>query len=289
MLFRILGPLQVNDTVQSGSPVRRAILTALLLRSGHAMRIGELTELLWDQPPTSAAANIRSHLTGLRRDLDQAAPGLSRRLTTHRGVQCSYGLRFAADEFDLSQFTETTRRGRSLLLQGDLPAAISTLEEAVSFWRGPFGQGLPLTRWFEAHIAGLNDARIQTHQDLFIASILAGRTEMLSHRIGALIAEAPYRQRLWELLAAVRCISGDAAGALEVIRRCQDLYADDLGLGLPPSLEEMRTAALRWDREQALRLVAAHAERPDGDGYPHTTQFTPTPWTTPCTTATAPC
>jgi DNA-binding SARP family transcriptional activator len=264
MLFRILGPLEIHDRILAGSPVRRAILTALLLRTEQSIAIADLAGLLWDDPPSSATANIRSHLTGLRRDLDEAGAQLSRRLKTHRGAQSSYGLQVGPDEFDLPAFTRLAQRGRAHLLRGETAEAVAALESALGLWRGPFGQDLPSTRWFDAHVAGLNNARFDAYQDLFTACILANRTEMLPYRIESIVAEAPYRQRLWELLAAAHCIDGDAAGALNVIKRCQLLFADDLGLDLPPRVEAIRGAALSWDRNQALRLVAAPASHDHG-------------------------
>ncbi|MGW1293076.1 AfsR/SARP family transcriptional regulator [Streptomyces sp. NPDC002533] len=263
MLFRILGPLRVRGGSEMGSPVRRAILTAFLLRPGQSIAIGELAELLWDEPPISATANIRSHITGLRRDLEEIGPGLSNRLKTYRGGQSGYGLDVAPDEFDLAKFTLSVRHGRSLLLSGDADAAADTLEDATALWRGPFGLDLPLTRWFGAHVVGLNSARFDAYQDLFTACILADRTEMLGYRIERVIAEEPYRQGLWELLAAAHCIRGDVVGSLNAIRRCQKLFADDLGLDLPPTVEAMRNAALNWDGDEARRLVSARASTTD--------------------------
>ncbi|MEU1211161.1 BTAD domain-containing putative transcriptional regulator [Streptomyces sp. NPDC005790] len=263
MLFRILGPLRVHETSAMGSPVRRAILTAFLLRPGRSIGIGELLELLWDEPPASATANIRSHIAGLRRDLEDIAPGLSDRLKTYRGSQSSYGLDVTSAEFDLAKFTRSARDGRSLLLSGDADAAADALEEATALWRGPFGLDLPPTRWFTGHVAGLNSARIDAYQDLFTACILANRTEMLCYRIERVIVEEPYRQSLWELLAAAHCVCGDAVGSLNAIKRCQTLFADDLGLGLPPTVEAMRSAALNWDSARALRLIEARASASD--------------------------
>lgn len=257
-LFRILGPLEVCGKALTGSPVRRAILTAILLRPGQSIGVAEFSEILWGDPPLSATANIRSHITGLRRDLEEVKPELSRRLRTHRGFQSGYGLEIAPEECDLPGFTSAVRRGRNCLLHGDLDSAVSSLEGAVAMWRGPFGQDLPPTWWFDAHTAGLNDALFDAYQDLFTACILAGRTAMLTYRIESAITEAPYRQRLWELLAAVHCVNGDAASALSVVKRCEGRFAEDLGLDLPPGVEAMRAAALDWDHDEALRLVAAH-------------------------------
>ncbi|WP_241192460.1 BTAD domain-containing putative transcriptional regulator [Streptomyces sp. ADI96-02] len=259
--FGVLGQLSVRGTTLSvTSPVRRAVLTACLLRFGQPIGIAEFSEILWDEPPVSATANLRSHVTGLRRDLDEVEPGLGERVRTYRGGQCGYGLEIAAEEFDLPHFTAAVQRGRNWLLAGSHEAAVGALEQAVGLWRGPFGQDLPPTRWFNAHIAGLNNIRFDAYQDLFTASVLAGRTSMLAYRIESVIAEAPYRQHLWELLAAVHCLHGDAVGTLSVVKRCQRLFAEDLGLDLPPGIEAMRSAALNWDREEALRLVASRAQ-----------------------------
>lgn len=259
MLFHILGPLQVRSETEIGSPAKRALLTAFLLRAGQPIGVREIAELLWDDPPASATANIRTHVTGLRRTLESVHPGLGRRVKTYRGGQGGYGIEVGPDEVDLSVFTLRAKLGRNLLLRGEFDAAITELEEAVALSRGPVGHDLPPTRWFSAHVAGLNNACLDACQDLFTARVLAERTEMLPYRIGCVVAEAPYRQRLWELLAAVYCVEGDAAGALGVIKNCQTLFADDLGLDLPPNIEAIRSAALRWDRDEALRLVAAHA------------------------------
>ncbi|MDT0347614.1 hypothetical protein [Streptomyces litchfieldiae] len=50
--------------------------------------------------------------------------------------------------------------------------------------------------------------------------------------------------------------------------RCQALLTDDLDLDLPPKAEAMWAAALDWDRDQALRLIAAHALATE-DGEEH--------------------
>ncbi|MCT2594784.1 winged helix-turn-helix domain-containing protein [Streptomyces sp. N2-109] len=265
MLFNILGPLEIGGTDEIASPTRRALLTALLLRAPQSVGIGELSELLWDDPPASATANIRSHLTGLRRSLDAAVPGLSHRLKTYRGSRSGYTLYVGSEELDLHLFTMSARRGRTLLMRGEVDEAVAVLEKALALWRAPFGRDLPPTRWFDAHATGINSARFDAYQDLFAALALADRTELLAYRIESAVAEAPYRQGLWELLAAVHCIHGNAAGALSAIGRCQRLFADDLGLCLPPRVEAMQRAALDWNAEEARRLVAAHALSPDAE------------------------
>ncbi|MEU1433507.1 BTAD domain-containing putative transcriptional regulator [Streptomyces sp. NPDC005775] len=259
MLFRILGHLRIQEEVEVRSPTRRAILTAMLLRSGHPIGMTELAELLWDDPPLSASANIRSHFTGLRRDLDRALPGLSHRIKTCRGAQSGYRIEVGPEEVDLPVFVRASRQGRMCWARGEVESAIAVLEDALALWRGPFGQDLPMTRWFDAHATGLRNGWLDTYEDLFTVLLSAGRTEMLSYRIETIIAEAPYRQRLWELLAAVYCVQGDSAGALNVLKRCRAVLVEDLGLDVPPSIEAIRGAALAWDGDEALRLVVRAA------------------------------
>ncbi|RPK75228.1 Transcriptional regulatory protein EmbR [Streptomyces sp. ADI95-17] len=186
--FGVLGQLSVHGrTMSVTSPVRRAVLTACLLRYGRPIGIAEFSEILWDDPPVSATANLRSHVTGLRRDLDEVEPGLGDRMRTYRGAQCGYGLEIAPDEFDLPRFTAAVQRGRNWLLSGSHKSAVDALEQAVGLWNGPFGQDLPPTRWFNAHIAGLNNARLDAYQDLFTAS------EALPHAERVLAVTPPAR------------------------------------------------------------------------------------------------
>ncbi|WP_223206307.1 AfsR/SARP family transcriptional regulator [Streptomyces xanthii] len=259
MLFRLLGPVRIAGATEMQSSTRRALLTALLLRRGQFMGMDELVELLWPAPPSSAVANLRSHLTGLRRSLDSAQPGLSKRLTTSRGADTGYALRVDADEIDLSRFLRLARQGRELLAAGQHQRAVGALGEALALWRGPFGQRLPATRWFHAHTLGLNNTRLEACQNYFAACLLTQRTEMLPYRIETVLAGAPHRQRLWQLLAASYCAQGDVPGALGVIERCRTVFAEDLGLDVPPGVEAIRAAALTWDTARAHRLVAEMA------------------------------
>src|SRR5687768_6048537 len=83
--FGLLGPLSVSREgrpVTLGSTKQQLILAALLLRPAEAVSTGELTAMLWgDQPPASAAANVRTYVRGLRQALtgEQSA---ERRIST---------------------------------------------------------------------------------------------------------------------------------------------------------------------------------------------------------------
>jgi DNA-binding SARP family transcriptional activator len=255
----VLGPLRVTAEGldhRPGSPTRRAILTALLLQAGRAIGAEEFQELLWDEPPPSAAANIRSYIAGVRADLAGWATGLQQRLHTLHGGG-GYRMWLQPEELDLQAFTRLAGQGRAEFLAGRLDGAVAALTAARQLWQGPFGGGLPGTRWFMSQAAALNNARIDSLQDLYAAQILTGADPlMIAYDIERTIAEAPYRERLWLLLAGTQYLNNDVANSLQAVRRCRTLLADDLGIHLPPEILALQSAILGWDSDQVRRLIA---------------------------------
>jgi DNA-binding SARP family transcriptional activator len=240
--------------------MRRALLTSLLLQAGQFVSARQLRDMLWDEPPPSAPANLRSHFTGLRGDLDRAEAGLHGRIETLRERGGGYRVRVHNGELDLHTFTAAARRGRAALLQGRLDTAIEALEAATHTWDGPFGEGLPQTRWFTAHCAGINSARLTAYQDLYACYVLAGRHDN-AYQIERTIADGPYRERLWELLVAVHFLGGDPASALAAVSRCRRTFSEHLGLDAPPGIFLLQKAVLNWDADEVHRLIEASACR----------------------------
>lgn len=258
--FRILGPVQIvgcsASPIQPRSPTRRALLTCFLLNADRYVSVKQLRELLWEDPPPSAAANLRSHLTGLRADLDRAEAGLHRRLETSDVRGGGYRVRVDPGELDLHAFIGAAKRGRAALLDRRFDAAIEVLEPAMRVWNGPFGNGLPQTQWFAAHCAGVNSVRLNACQDLYASYVLANRHE-LTYGIERAIADEPCRERLWEILVAAHFLDGDTASALDAVVRCRRVFAEHLGLDSPPGLLAMQRAILNWDSVEVRRLLVA--------------------------------
>lgn len=91
MHFALLGPLEVSrdgGRVGLGSAKQRLLLAALLRRPSETVPTAALTVALWgDDPPASAAANLRTYVRGLRTALGDGAPGTGSR--AHRAATCS--------------------------------------------------------------------------------------------------------------------------------------------------------------------------------------------------------
>ncbi|MGL5860724.1 MAG: AfsR/SARP family transcriptional regulator [Phycicoccus sp.] len=252
-MFEVLGPLRVNGKAGPIPRHPRALLTALVLSQGTSISRSQIVDVLWERPPASAGPNVRNGIAALRRYLE--AIGMLNRIQT---VPEGYLLAMEPDELDLHRFTGLASRGKSLLNRADFDGAVALLSEATALWRGPFGQDLPETRWFRSHAAGLISAQMSATEDLFTALFLAEDCAILSYRIEAILAESPYRQRLWELLVASHCSVGDAVSALAAVRRCQVVYAEDLGLDLPPTLRELERVALNWETRMARSMLFDH-------------------------------
>src|SRR5919199_5968341 len=98
MLFRLLGPLEVNDgngPVPLGEGRRRAVLALLLLHRNEAVSTDRLVDALWGEaPPATAAKVLQNQVRALRRALGDRE---GRRLQTHGHA---YALRVEAGELD---------------------------------------------------------------------------------------------------------------------------------------------------------------------------------------------
>src|SRR5688572_9605558 len=67
MRFRLLGPLSVQGA-QIPADKQRTVLAMLLVHAGHVVGVNSLITEVWgDDPPRSAAPNLRGYVMRLRR------------------------------------------------------------------------------------------------------------------------------------------------------------------------------------------------------------------------------
>jgi DNA-binding SARP family transcriptional activator len=78
MRFGVLGPLEVeadNGPVALGGPKERLLLALLLIRPNQVVSVDALVLGLWgEQPPSTAAKTLQSHVKRLRMLWSRAAP-----------------------------------------------------------------------------------------------------------------------------------------------------------------------------------------------------------------------
>jgi predicted ATPase/DNA-binding SARP family transcriptional activator len=246
--FRILGPVEARSagsTIALGRPKQRALLAALLLRSGDAVPRDSLVDTLWgEEPPPSAVQSLQVYVHGLRKALG------ADRIET-RGA--SYRVVLEPGELDLERFETLVGRAARELAAGRADSASGLLREALALWHGPALADLSSEPLARAERGRLEERRLRALELLGEAELALGRHDALLGELEPLVAEHPFRESLrrQQVLALYR--AGRQQEALEAYRAA----LDELGIEPSPELRELERAVLRQDP------ALAAPERPD--------------------------
>src|SRR5918996_4701269 len=131
MEFRLLGPLEIradHGGLPLGGPKQRTVLAHLLLQANRVVSTERLIDAIWgEEPPATARNTLQTYIRHLRR-----AVGAER--IQHRSS--GYVLHADSQEIDVLQFQGLIEESQALA-PADLPAAITSLREALALWRGP--------------------------------------------------------------------------------------------------------------------------------------------------------
>ncbi|MCM4080912.1 AfsR/SARP family transcriptional regulator [Paractinoplanes hotanensis] len=241
--FDLLGPLVVSREgrpVPLGSVKQRLLLAALLLQPNEVVSTDELTTVLWaDEPPPSAAANLRTYVRGLRRSLGSGE--------SWEGISAAAGgylLRVGPDERDLDRFDAAAARGRDALAAGDAARAEAELAAAVRIWRGAALSDLPLHPQLARRVGQLGERRLVAEEDYAEAMLALDLSAEVVHRLRALLDRHPLRQRAWGQLMVGLYRIGDVAGALDAFRQARQVLAEQTGLDPAPHLTQLHNDIL---------------------------------------------
>lgn len=242
--FDLLGPLAVSldgRPVALGSTKQQLVLAALLLRPAEAIPTDELVSILWgDQPPASAAANVRTYVRGLRQALDTGRAA-GRRIHTSPG---GYLLRLEPDERDVDRFDAAVARGRAALAAGDPARADADLAAAVGMWRGPVLAGLSLPRQLTGRVAQLAERRLLAEEEYVMARLAVGGPAEVIPRLRTLLDRHPLRQRAWAQLMRSLYQIGDISGALAAFQQARRVLAEETGMDPGPELTRLHDDVL---------------------------------------------
>jgi DNA-binding SARP family transcriptional activator len=260
--FNVLGPVRAwrgSAEVSLGSPQQKAVLAALLLRSGRQVPLSELVEALWGaEPPDSAGQVVRTYVYRLRRALagGDGTPVID-------SVGTGYLMHLTPDELDVAQFRQRLAAADAARRGGEPAAAAEELRQALALWQGDALAGLP-GRYAEAQRAGLDKLRLAA-----LATLLTLEVERdaagAAAELAALVADHPLdeRFRLLQMRALYR--SGQQAAALAVYRDTQAVLAEELGVDPGPQLQQLYLQILRGDPEPPAPAGAGPATTtPDG-------------------------
>jgi DNA-binding SARP family transcriptional activator/tetratricopeptide (TPR) repeat protein len=272
MWFGLLGTLQVridDREIRVPGMRQRILLAALLLRSGQALSVAQLSELVWDGlPPRQAAVTLRSYVQRLRRALGPHSP--TRIITTSGG----YKLDATADQIDIEQFDDQLRSGIAAAESGDWERAIGMLDQAQSLWRGSPLADVPCQALQLAEVPRLEEQRLQAIQWRMEASLQLGQHEHVMPQLQSLTAEHPLREPFHGQLMVALYRSGRQADALTAYRTARGILVSELGLEPGPELQLLQERILANDREL---LETAHQAPAAGQAQPVPVAAAPIP------------
>ncbi|XVS62359.1 AfsR/SARP family transcriptional regulator [Actinosynnema sp. CA-299493] len=244
MRFGVLGPVVAwrgEDAVPVGGARERYVLAALVLNADRVTPVERLIGGLWSQPPRSARAQLHNLVSRLRAKLDDGVI-----VTRPTGYQ----LTTRAVELDLVEFRALAARGRRAAEAGDHEAAEESFGAAVALWRGP-----ALADVDDEHAdpvrAGWHEERLAAREGRLGARLALGRYDEVLADVAPLIAEHPYRERLYEARMVALAAVGRRAEALAVYREAYRTLKDELGVAPGSALGESERRILR-DEAPAL-------------------------------------
>ncbi|BCL12356.1 AfsR/SARP family transcriptional regulator [Micromonospora sagamiensis] len=245
MRFHVLGPLQVlsDDALL---PVRGAreqrILAMLLLNADQPVALGYLINAVWDDnPPTTAATQVRNRVSRLRRSWRSAT---TRPEDTLRTVGNGYLLQLAGHGLDVRDFERHVSSAREAAGADDREEAARLLRAALGCWRGPALYGIG-GEAVTAAATLLEERRLLVTEECLGHELATGRHQQLVVELSALVHTHPLRERFTHHLMLALYRSGRQADALACYQRYLGVLRDELGLDPSPELQTLHQAILR--------------------------------------------
>ncbi|MDH6142761.1 DNA-binding SARP family transcriptional activator [Kitasatospora sp. GP30] len=265
-----LGPLRAyaeGRELLLGSPKQRAVFAVLALRTGSFVSRDDLIDCVWgESPPTTAAGNLHTYVSGLRR----ALAGLGEPLTSSGS---GYTLQLDPGQLDIRAVERLATRARSSRAQQDPVAAVTALDEALVRWRpGSALSGLP-GPFAAEHRTWVSDLRLRLLLERAELLLELKQPTTVADQLRGHLPDNPYHERLRALLMTALRRSGRTADALAQYHDLRKLLTEDLGIDPSPELQALYSSILTDNagphtssREPATTAPVRPAQLPRGVG-----------------------
>jgi DNA-binding SARP family transcriptional activator len=250
--FTVLGPVRAygedGHPLDLKGPRHREVLGRLLVADGRVVTVDQLIDDLWERPPAKALGAVRTFVAALRRGLEPERPARSPSqllISTGNG----YALTVDRDAVDARRFTAAVAAARHAPAQ----QAADSLDQALSWWNGSPYADIPDAGWAEAERARLDESRLQAIETRAAAYLDLGRGAETVGDLETQVAQRPWRERAWWLLALALYRDGRQGEALRVLREAREMLSGRLGLDPGPDLRRLEVDVLN----QAAALVTS--------------------------------
>jgi DNA-binding SARP family transcriptional activator/tetratricopeptide (TPR) repeat protein len=236
---------------------QRAVFAVLAARAGQTVSRGELVEAVWGRAaPVSAAGNVYTYISGLRRALKRHGHDLI------VSVGSGYAVRLEPHQVDVTRFEEMCANASTLAARGDHRGVADTLGEALTLWRGDAYAGVP------GPFAEQERVRLEQSWLRAIETYAAARLELGAHvemavELETLVRAHPLRESLRELLMIALNRGGRHAEALDVFADARETLLRELGTEPGPALRQLHAQVLTGgDAFEAAPQVARLSVKP---------------------------
>jgi DNA-binding SARP family transcriptional activator len=222
--FSLLGPVRAHRDgreLRLGTPQQRSTLAVLLLRAGRLVTLDELVGALWERPPETAVAAVRTYLSRLRGVLDAPSGGPRVRIDWRGG---GYVFLAPAYSLDVTRFEQHTMRAADALRRADLEAAAFELRGAVALHHGRPLAGSAGGAFLRAHAVRLTE--------------MCRPLDAVA-RLRGLLADHPVSERGHALLISALYRGGRRPEALDHYRQACRILEETLGIGPGPDLRAL--------------------------------------------------
>ena len=226
-------------------PRHRAVLARLIIARRHVVPVTRLAEDLWEEPPDDPVGTLRTFVAALRRALEpERAPRTPARLLVTEGP--GYALRAEPGAVDAWLFEQAVADAAAMPPR----EAVARLDQALGRWRGPAYAEFADQDWARAERSRLAQLRLHAIERQADARLSLGLVAEAAADLDAHVAEHPWREEAWRLLALALYRAGRQGDALAVLRRARTLLVEQLGVDPGPALRGIEADILR----QADRL-----------------------------------
>ncbi|WP_343950859.1 BTAD domain-containing putative transcriptional regulator [Nonomuraea longicatena] len=244
--FGVLGPVAAWDAhggaLALKGPRHRAVLARLIVARRRVVPVARLVEDLWEDPGPGAVGAVQTFVAALRRVLEpDRPPRTPARLLVTEGP--GYALRAAPDAVDAWRFEAVVRAAAGLPPE----RALTALEEAAALWRGPAYAEHADEHWALGERRRLAELRLSAAEQVAEARLALGLAREAVPDLDAHVAEHPWREDAWRLLALALYRTGRQSDALAVLRRARTMLAGQFGVDPGPGLRRLETAILNQD------------------------------------------